>query len=575
MLLLVAPPVQGRNKKPWFIIMPEMNDDINLIGTQVHPIYSVKRNMWVQIAKAYSGGVMYKYAEPSYLHRFDARETDVSYQARRKRAVYLNNVQPLSDMIAGFVFSSNPDRKGIEAVDYIIDNANQYLGMNEFMKMVALNSLLYTCGVLVDSPEFNPEEVATEADRREKGINPFCVLYMPWQIRNYHVGRDGKLDWIVLDDTCYDNISPTKRAQIKFQYTVWTRKTIQRYTANVDISSGISMYNLVGARQGDFANGMDVYNLYEFGHDGNGDTVSFNLEAGEVKEHPCGEVPFRFANWTNKNRSYFVDTIFEDITLFDQAIYNFMSLMDEVISGGVFKYLFWPGAAPKAATSGGLSHCAILEYDITASSPPNFDGPTLGDIAPFLTVLDFLVAAIRRSLGLETDINKSTAQSGVAKQYDFSKLGAFLNMGAGAMASIEKDIFRLAGLWEGKAVYAEIEYRKDIIGKDEEAELARLYQAIMLPYAELRRIVAKRIAALNLSDVVDEDEMQVVYDDIDTTENAQIEAATMRGNVTPEQLAEMAKNGAAFKDINVDDIETPVDIEAESKARLKGTVGGV
>lgn len=526
-------------------VRPEPQEEINNIGLQVHPTYLIKKNMWIQIAKAYAGGVVYKYADPSYLHKFDPRETDRSYKARKERAVYLNNVQPLADMLAGFVFSTDPMRDKI-SLEYLVENANQYLNMNEFMKLVALNSLLYTCGVLVDSPSFSTDEVKSEADRESAGLNPFCILYSPWQIRNYHVGRDGKLDWIVFDDTCYDNQSPTKMAKLNLQFTLWTRKTVQKFSSRSDLPVNLSMYNMLGNRQGQFGYGMNVYNLFEFGASASASIIpgtSINLEAGKEIAHPCGEVPFKFCNWTTKNRTHFVDTIFEDITLFDQAMYNYMSLMDEVISGGVFKYLGWPGDPPKNVVDNELSHCAILSFPPDATHAPFFFGPELGEVTPFLSLMEFLIIAIKRSLGLDTDQTKSYPQSGKAKQFDFSKVGAFLNMGAGAMEDIEEEIFRFAGLWEGKTEEVEVEYRKDIIGEDEDAELARLFQVMMLPYQKLKQATAKRIAGLNFNDILTEDEMKEINDDIDKTE----EEKAKRPKVDPAQLAMMAQKGAQMK----------------------------
>ncbi|HAJ79605.1 MAG TPA: hypothetical protein DCO75_07520 [Fibrobacteres bacterium] len=527
--------------------MPDKPEDINYIGLQVHPTYLIKKNMWIQIAKAYSGGIIYKYADPSYLHRFDPRETEKSYKARKERAVYRNNVQPFADMFTGFIFSTDPARDKV-GPEYLIDNANQYLSMNEFMKMVALNSLMYTCGVLVDSPNFSVDEIQSEADRKEKNINPFCVLYAPWQIRNYHVGKDGKLDWIVFDDTCYDNSEPMKLATLNLQFTLWTRKTIQRFSSRSDLPVNLSMYNMLGNRQGQFGYGMNVFNLYEFGASASGTIipgVSINLEAGKVINHPCGEIPFKFCNWTTKNRSHFVDTIFEDITLFDQAIYNYMSLMDEVVSGGVFKFLFWPGEPPsQIVENNGLSNCGILTFDPDASQPPFFAGPELNELQPFLMLIESLIIAIKLALGLDTDANKTTAQSGTAKAFDFSKVSAFLNMGAGAMEDIEEEIFRFAGLWEGRDDdSAEIEYRKDIIGKDEDAELERLYNVMMLPYEVLKKYTAKRIAKLNFSDTLTSDEMQEIEDDIDKVH----EEKAKQPKIDPRQLALMAQKGAAMK----------------------------
>ena len=90
------------------------------------------------------------------------------------------------------------------------------------MKITSLYSLLFTCGILIESPSFDPNEVVTIKDRKDRNLNPYMALYMPEQIRDFSVNKnDGKLDWLILDNSYYDNsdIKVSMRAAFRFWYT--------------------------------------------------------------------------------------------------------------------------------------------------------------------------------------------------------------------------------------------------------------------------------------------------------------------------------------------------------------------
>jgi hypothetical protein len=461
------------------------------LTTQLHPQYSQKISIWEQISRSYSGGQTYRDGE--YLHKFSLRESDTSYTERQKRAVYMNHVQPLADMLTGFLYSTEPERRNV-TLEYLWEKTSKTLDLPNFMRNIALNSLLYTCGVLVDSPKFNKSDVPTEGARQAAGKNPYCIMYMPWQIRNFYHDENGKLSWVLLDNSLFNNSDPHAENSINLSYRLWTTTYYQDYTS----SSSIDQNTQYGV-------------LYGTGN------MSDSFQAGEKVPYDCGgEIPFVFANWSDRLNTYFTDTIFDDIAFFDQAIYNYMSLMDEMLSGGVFKFLFYPGTVPDAVKTGGFSNMAVITMPPDGNAP-FFAGPSLGDIDPFLQAINFYIVGIKRLLGIDTDQEKSYAQSGEAKKYDYTKVKAILNVGARAMERVEREIFRYAGQWEGKEEVIDVEYRKDFLGDEEENELTRMFEVINLPYEKMKKAAARRIATINFSDNVDDKELKEMFDDIDNT----------------------------------------------------------
>lgn len=489
------------------------NENTSNVVNQIHPTVEFKCDTWKQLSKSYSGGITYR--EGDYLHKFSVRESTRSFDERKDRAIYMNNVQPFADMFVGFLMSGDVRRENI-TLEYIQENANLYSDLDSFMRQVATNSLLYTCGVLVDSPQFDRDLIQTEGDRAAAGINPYCILYHPWQIRNFNIGKDGKLNWLLLDNTYYDNTDPFQIAGYKVLYRLWTREYYQDFLSD---ANSATMYN-------DSSNSA-FYGL---------DDYEGAFTPGEQVFHGLKEIPFIFCNWNDRANTFFADTIFEDIALFDQGIYNYMSLLDEMLYGGSFKYLVCQNEIPpEIKANAGFSNLAVLSY--SGDTPPQFIGPSLNDISPFLEAVNFLLIGIQRALGLNTDQEKSYAASGAAKKFDFTKVKSFLVSGARSMEQIEKSIFRFAGLWEGKDEQVDIEYRKDFLGTEEEDELARMYNLLTLQYKGLRKMAAHRIAEIEFGDKLDERELNDINQDIDETEETPMQEIDM-GKLTAIEQAQ-------------------------------------
>lgn len=469
-----------------------MTEDNFYVTNQTSPIYNTKQNIWKQISNSYAGGETYR--DAGYLHKFTQREPSGSYDERLKRSIYFNNVQPLADLITGFLYTANVLRSDYKQEE-IIEKASYRQSLDNFMQTVAVNSLMYTCGVLVDSPQFG-DEVQTEADRLAANLNPYCVLYHPWQIRNYYCDDYGVLRWVLLDNSYYDNSDPFKEATCVTRYRLWTSEYFQ------DFESISSTTHINNATTGSTETIQAL-------------TSGENFKAGEQVPHNLGEVPFIFVNWSNRTGEKYEDTIFEDIALFDQSIYNYMSLMDEMLAGGTFKFLFYPGKVPEDMESQSFSNLAIISWDTQSANKPFFDGPNLTDITPFLSAIEFLLVGILRKLGLNTDAEKNYVQSGSAKFFDFKKTRALLSGGAESMEETEREIFRLSGLWLGiDDSDVKIEYQRDFMGEEAQVEFEKLMQVIALQHGKMSEYAMKRVAELTF-DKLGEKEMKEINDDIE------------------------------------------------------------
>jgi len=497
--------------------MATNQETTNYVTTQTHPIWDLKQGIWRQISDSYSGGITYR--DGDYLHKFALRESSQSYTERQKRAIYFNNVEPLADLLMGFLYMNQVIRSDYKQDDLIL-KATRTETLDMFMQKVALNSLLYTTGVLVDSPTFDARQIQTEADRKAAGLNPYCIMYHPWQIRNYYCDENNILQWVLLDNTYYDNSDPYKQAQYVTQYRLWTKEYYQDFTS-VSGSEGIP----------NISTGSSIRAL----------TTGSSFEASEQFPHPLEEVPFIFVNWKTRTDDKFQDTIFEDIALFDQAIYNYMSLSDEMLAGGTFKFLVFPGQVPDEIKSEGFSNLAVIPYSDAAVHEPKFIGPTLSEVDPFLKYIEFLLVGILRKLGLNTDAEKNYVQSGAAKVFDFTKTRAFLASGAETMENTEKEIFRLSGKWLNvDDDDVKVEYQKDFLGVEAETEMERMLTLLSMPVDKIQEQAMKRMVELSFNNTLSDEEVKEINQAIEDEAEESQETKTA-GRINIQALAEAQK----------------------------------
>lgn len=459
--------------------------EYEIIFNQRHPELKKKDSIWNLIYKSYLGGQ--EYIEADFLFR-NPKESLKSFEKRKERSVYFNQIEPLASLLAGFLFLKPPIRNDVINFNYIIDSANlKGKSLNEFSKIVATYSLLFTCGVLVESPDFDPEQIITKKDRIENKINPYCLFYLPFQIRNFHIDKNGMLKWIILDNSYYENSNYMERGYIKKIYKLWTTEFYQDFEQN---DEGVVL-------------------------------------AYEPRYHNLGEVPFKFTNWKDDNSDFIAESVFEDPALISRLIYNKMSEMDEMTASGAIKVLMYPsedGEIPPSLIAGGIGAMSAIPY-LGSYAAPNFDGAKLDDVEPFLKTIEFYIAEILKKIGLNTDETKEYVKSGIAKKIDFQKVKTLLVSGSIMMQELEKWIFSMIGKWEGKKdIYPDIVYPADYDEQDIQSKVNLLNQVLIYPFEKLRKKATKLLVDTILSDDLNPDELNEIHQEIEQDKKIDIDS---------------------------------------------------
>lgn len=441
---------------------------------------SARNSVWKLIYDSYLGGIDFK--DGDYLIRYP-KESKKSFDTRKSRSVYFNQVSPIVDMLSGMLFLNDPKREIPSSLSFFTEKTSSDKGLNEFMRILAAHSLMFTCGVLIDMPDYDPEIVKTERDIRDYKIQPYAVLYLPFRIRDFYLDRNGNLEWVLLDNTYWDHSDPFSDGKYVKEYRLWTKDYYRDFT----------------------------YNL--------GDKEV--RDSGEIP-HSVGIVPFRFVSWRDDNNDFIGETIFEDIAMISKLIYNSMSYMDEMLASGTFKMLAYPtktGALPDELTSGGVGPLSVMPYDGTLSQKPEFIGAELGQIDPFIKAMGFYMAEILKKVGLDTDETKEFVKSGAAKKIDFQKMRALLESGAFMMERAEMWMYEVASRWMGGSETITSEYTSDFSSEELEKEVSMLTQLLIHPYQKLRESIMQVLVKKLLSNSLPPEDIEKI--------NAEITASTV------------------------------------------------
>lgn len=439
--------------------------ELDIIFTQRHPILNDKDgadSIWRLIYNSYIGGK--DYFNGNYLIQYP-KESNNNFNQRRKRSVYFNQVSPIVDMLSGMLFLNVPKRTIPDSMSFLKDKVSRDKGLDEFMRILAAYSLMFTVGVLVDMPRFDPEKVKTKRDAIEQKIQPYAVLYLPFKIRDFNIDENGDLDWVLLDNSYYDHSDPFQPGKTVELFRLWTRTSYR-----------------------------DFQRL--------GDVIT---DSGEVF-HNLGVVPFRFCSWRDDNNDFIGETIFEDIAMISKLIYNSMSYMDEMLASGTFKMLSYPtldGTLPPEITEGGLGPLSAIPYNGTLTNRPEFIGAELTDVDSFIKSMSFYMAEILKKVGLDTDATKEFVKSGAAKKIDFQKMRSLLEAGAMSMSKSEEWIFETAARWIKKTEIISSEYTSDFSSEELQQEVSMLMQLLVYPVESLRQnvlqVLVKKLLSNNLT----------------------------------------------------------------------------
>lgn len=442
-----------------------MADVNNIIQNRRH----AKLLAWDGVFKlnhdSYVSGRVYR--EGKYLHQ-GKNEYSKFYKQRKEIATPRNDIQPVIDILTGYVYSSEPERKFDSDIKNALFSVAKNKDYNRFIRNVARQLKLYPFVVLVDSPS-DVQEFKTKYEKDKYGKNPYCLVYRYNEIRDFNLDDNGRFVWLLLDNSYADKTDPLGKEKKIVRYTLWSVK-----------ESAVHVQDFLIKEK--------------------------KVEPQEEAVLQISEIPAIIAGKDFFDEDIVETNLIENCAEISKKLYNIDSLIDSILYDGAFKILRYPitdivKELPKGLKSDGLGSVAVLEFDGMSSNAPDFIRAEVDNIQPYLDKAKEMVKEFFKQFGMKDSSDTETkywSESGVARSIDFQKTKGILLSIADEMESIENEIARYIGIWmnkngESKSDEKKVTYNKDFDPDELNDDLNRLYQAMELPYETVTKYAVEQI----------------------------------------------------------------------------------
>jgi hypothetical protein len=412
---------------------------------------------------SYKGGQAY--VDKNYLFQHSL-ETNNDYTRRKERAFFISHVREIIDILIGYLFNYEIKREIPEEINYIYDNIDRSKSYSSFIQSAAVHSCLYTNAILVDAPLFNEDEVVSLADREALNLRPYAKRYPIFDIRDFSYDENGKLEWMLLDDSYMDSSNPFSKSKEIILYSLWQKETVTRF--------------------------------YYYRDEKDKNEIKFLKE--ETFTHGLGEVPIVLVAFRDIEDDKFSDSFAENLALLDKVMFNYFSLLDVTLSKNAIKTLIFPSQnneLPKSLKDASkLSQMLAIPFDSNSSNKPFLLEPQNSDTDGYINVINVLLSEARASVGLTKDATVHGI-SGKAKEKELERVNVILRQGSVSLENMEKEIIRLFLKWEQKEdLPYNITYPTKFHSEETEEILQRLYDTLTLPSATLQEESVKDIVEI-------------------------------------------------------------------------------
>jgi hypothetical protein len=371
---------------------------------RTHPSYDSRVRSWDFFLLSYKGGDPYCFGNMLFGHRYEDPD---DYETRQKRSYYLNFTRPVVDIYTKYICgqpllrtAEGSGKSRFEKFQEDCDGRGTKLAT--FIRVISsLSSIFGRCGVLVLGVD--PKKIPLVATAVvDQTAMPRLRLVRPQTLIDWSRDEYGNLLWIMLRYNILDDSDPRVERKVLTRYELWTTTTWSLYgkTENSDVLTVLS--------QG---------------------------------EHGLGKVPYvEFFN-ADVDADYEPESLIEDIAIINRTIFNYSSLLDEILYLQAFSQLTIP------ADSGEINQKIIstkraFTYPKDAPYPPAYIAPDASQARLFIDLNTNLVSEIFRLATLRKSGNQSTDQYATAfgKMVDFEDTEAALTSKANLMETSERQL---------------------------------------------------------------------------------------------------------------------------------------
>lgn len=361
--------------------------------------------------EAYKGGVDYINSDHLYMHTFEDSE---SFRERKARAYYYNYCAPIVNAYNSFIYRQKVARNFGELEDnglfrqFLENSDKQGNSYEEFVRNISKwSSVTGIQFILVDKPGEGAETMKEELDRE---IHPYYIRVSPLNVWDWGLDKWGNLLWVKILEKEHDEDDFERTGESVMRFRVWYR---------------------------------DRWELFEVQSDGGGDAV--RLAEGE---HPVGEVPIvPVCHFAEDPMTGF--SLLNDIAYVNRALFNWCSLLDEILYRQTFSQLVMPEDPKSPINDKALGTARGLGFPPESKHAPHFISPDASQARVLMEQIEHGVEEIYRLATLRGAIGVTEESSGVARSYDFMITNNTLSNKALNMEEAEMKALRFWARWQG------------------------------------------------------------------------------------------------------------------------------
>ena len=456
-----------------------------------HPEYQRMEEVYQFFEESYKGGADYIKAGNLFKHIFEDGE---SYDERKERAYFYNYCAPIVHAYNSFIYRQTIRRdygtlKDDPLFEMFLQDADK---QGNSFEEISRNSSKWASvtGIqfwLIDKPAETAETKKGELDNR---IYPYIVRLSPLCVPDWGLDKYGNLLWAKVREGSEDPDDFRDKAEKAERYRVWYR---------------------------------DRWELYEIG--GEGENRKARLV--EEGEHPVGEVPLvpvvHFSEQPMTGGS-----LLNDIAYVNRALYNWCSLLDEILYRQTFSQLVIPEDPKNPVSDKALGTARGLGFPPDSRHAPGFISPDASQATVLMEQIERAVEEIYRLATLSGASGVEKNASGVSKAYDFIITNNTLSSKAINMEDAELGALRYWAKWQGikdPAVTSEYPREFDIVALREEIE--NLIEVQTLNISGRFEQILKRKIVSRMAPRLSEEDKKTIETEI---------AATRQGPESPTNL---------------------------------------
>ena len=410
----------------------------HIVFNRRHPEYKANVSGWEKARAAYSGGE--EYIDSALIRHVS--EIDVEFAERRRRAYYFNYPRAIAQRITQYVFSSEPSRTG--GVPELIEDFDR-TGRRVSEVMRQLSTMLNVYGrawLWVESPNFSGRKSLGEA--RSEQLRPYCRALSPFDVTDWSVGDDGRLQWAIVNERVYCNDDPFGEA--------FNVRRVRLYS-------------------------RDCWRIFEATANGIVETAS--------GENPAGEVPLISVTEPD-GFGLFSRHWFEDVVRVSEAILNNeseaqMNVVKQMFGMLVVSEAFFRGARQIAGNEqNGFASTVARSAAIVESSEEKGISRYISPSGVASSVIRSENQALKRELydvvGLAVQNQSREAQTAESKEWDFQNVCQFLSARADILEQAEISAWKMMKNFDRAVKVPEVVYNRKFAVRDLTGAISGLLQ---------------------------------------------------------------------------------------------------